>query len=161
MELLMLIGLVRNVIQFISVGHELFTSIRDFHLGGNWSAIAQLKLIVGDIRRSNQEIFKFLGEELILGGQIWQDPPKEIDLLQSIATECERIASQLLGLLDRFKVKSTGLQRKLESFKVSIGFLEEKGHWRAENQALGVRKPLSSGGFRQCLDHCSVVNWIC
>ncbi|KAF2969412.1 hypothetical protein GQX73_g4162 [Xylaria multiplex] len=131
MEPLSIIGLVGNIVQFVSFGHELLTSVRELNGGGGLQEVEQLKLLVRDVRRSNREISEFLEDESnikdhlrrelrrLRGSKTEGDFEPELKPLQSIANECDKIASELIGHLNRFEMKHKGWQRKLEAIKVS------------------------------------------
>ncbi|RWA15043.1 hypothetical protein EKO27_g120 [Xylaria grammica] len=131
MDPLTIVGLVGNIVQFVSFGHELLTSVRELNGGGVSQEVEQLKLLVHDVRRSNRDISEFLDDEGNIRDHLRRelrrlrsskgedDFERELKPLQSIANECDKIATELLGHLNRFEMKHKGWQRKLEAIRVS------------------------------------------
>ncbi|KAI0967180.1 hypothetical protein F4678DRAFT_446879 [Xylaria arbuscula] len=131
MDPLTIVGLVGNVVQFVSFSHEVLTSVRELSSGGSLQGLEQLKVIVHDVQRNNQEISKFLKDEHDLNDPFRREIrrlrgsktnggfERELKPLQSIADECEKIASELLRHLNRFEMKHNGWQRKLEAIRIS------------------------------------------
>ncbi|KAI0518135.1 hypothetical protein F5B22DRAFT_644897 [Xylaria bambusicola] len=131
MDPLTIVGLVGNIVQFVSFGHEILTSVRELSSGGGLQEVEQLKLIVHDVQRNNREISEFLDDEhnfkdnvrremrRLRGSKVEGIFERELKPLQNIADECGKIAKELLGHLNRFEMKHNGWQRKLEAIKVS------------------------------------------
>ncbi|KAI1327660.1 hypothetical protein F5Y16DRAFT_399235 [Xylariaceae sp. FL0255] len=60
---LSVVGLISSIVQFISFGHELFTSIRDLHYGVDLAEVRRLELIGQEIQEVSREITLLLGEQ--------------------------------------------------------------------------------------------------
>jgi predicted RNase H-like nuclease (RuvC/YqgF family) len=113
-----IIGLMGNIVQFVSLTYEILTCIRELNNSGGSQEIEQLELLVRDVQRSTRDISKFIKDE----GNLSNVPKEFKDDLQSlkrIAEECDKIADELIGILSRFELKHSGWQRKLEAIKVS------------------------------------------
>ncbi|KAI0428145.1 hypothetical protein F5Y09DRAFT_343983 [Xylaria sp. FL1042] len=120
-----ILGLVANIVQFVSFSYDILTTVHELNSGGS-SQVEQLKLLVHDVRRSHREMSEFLKEEgnprMLRHQQSRQQGgsnEQELKPLRSIADECDKIARELLRHLNRFEMKKSGWQRKLEVIKVS------------------------------------------
>lgn len=114
MDPLTAIGLVSNILQFLSFGHELLSSAKDVFNSpqGVTKEVQQLKILIQDV----QERSKTVGTAL-------NGDTEAASSIKEIASECESVADQLMKQLDSFQVKRTGLARKLEAIRVTGRFL--------------------------------------
>jgi len=97
MDPLAAVGLVANIFQFISFGHELLSSAKEIYSSthGVSKEVEQLKLLTLSVQENSKSIAK--------SALSHQDKNKVV--LKGIAAECENIADELLKRLGKLEVK--------------------------------------------------------
>lgn len=117
MDPLTAIGLVSNILQFLSFSHELLSSAKDVFNSphGVTKEVQLLKLLIQDVQERSKAV-----------GAVLNGDTEAASSIKEIASECETIADQLMEQLDSFQAKRKGFARTLEAMRVTGKFLWKK-----------------------------------
>lgn len=116
---LVALGLAGNIVQFVDFGIKLFRDGRELYtsLQGNSAEQLELEIVTQDL--------KCLAQQLHSSDQPDALGTEDKIELRKLATECEKLANELLGILDELKVKDRH-NRIWESFKKALRRMMEK-----------------------------------
>lgn len=105
-----------NIIQFVELGIKLFTEGRQLYRSAEGASAEALELesITLALRRHAQVLHDSQPAQIKVKGD-----------LQDISRDCEALATELLALLEKLKVKDTE-NRKWDSFKVAVASVVKK-----------------------------------
>lgn len=117
MDPLTIAGLVSNVFQFLSFGHEVLSTSREVLSSTNGAPreVLQLQALVRDIKEATKAAS---GSESL----------RTSDPIYAIASECERLADNLLKDLKKFErsAKQSGAGDKAYAVKIAVLFTWKK-----------------------------------
>ena len=118
MDPLAAVGLVANIFQFISFGHELISSAKEIYSSthGISKEVEQLNLLTLSVQENSKNVVKI--------ALACKDQDKAV--LKGIAAECEKIAAELLKQLGKLEAKREGFARKWDAIRVSGEFWWKK-----------------------------------
>lgn len=114
MDPLTTLGLVSNILQVISFGHEILSSATKIYASpsGVTDEVSRLKNLILHIQENTQDASR----EILSSQHAKSDP------LAEIARSCEEIAERLLRQLGNFEVKRKGFGRAWDAVQNSIKF---------------------------------------
>ena len=134
-EALAIIGLVSNIISFIDYGIKLVSGSRLARdsLHGTTTEIHELELIVEDVQRLNAEVLRQKSSR-----ELSKD---ELHILDMV-TECDRLANELRGVVNKLKMRDGVLSKTLESGRVAM-----RGLWK-KREIEDLRRRLTDLDYR-------------
>jgi hypothetical protein len=120
------LGLASNVVQFVDFGIKLFRDGKELYESAQGSIAEQreLQAVTADLRDIVQKLHPTV------------HPATQDDAaLARLAADCEKLATELLGVLDKLKVKE-GQNRKWVSFKQALALVLKEKEIRGLEQRL-------------------------
>jgi hypothetical protein len=132
---LAVLGLAGNIVQFVDFGIRLFRELKELYKSAEGAKAEHLAL------EAKTTDLKYLAQKL----QQTVGPATQDDIaLGKLAAGCEKLACELLGVLDKLKVKKEQTQ-KLASFQQVLIFVLKEKHVRAlENRLEKYREQLAN-----------------
>jgi hypothetical protein len=118
MDPLTTFGLAANILQFLSFGHEIFSSARQISKSTNGTSVEvhRLKALVASINENVKEVTQSLRS----------DESQDKQFLCDIAQGCEEVANKLLTQLGKLGTSQKGLARRLNAAKIATVFALKK-----------------------------------